>query len=203
MICEDSITSSITTSSSDPALSRSKQAIINDIESAVDEWEDTVIWNRGRINIITTNAYTLPTGQSCARRTLGVPVISQNQVVFVSNAEMTRSGCITLPKGCWRTNRWAAIFFGPIAQGAILLKASYGADWNSLDTNTGCTFLHQIVVHEAGHAFGIGNGHWLRLSFNQHPINRTHSVMSYNDPSSYCGPQAYDVVAVMANYQSR
>ena len=115
VICEDTITSTITTSSSDPALNRSNQSIINDIESAVDEWEDTVTWNKRGVNIVTTDAYTLPAGQSCARRTFGIPVRNQNQVVFVSDNEMRFAGCIGVPHGCWRTDRWLAISFGPIA----------------------------------------------------------------------------------------
>ena len=56
-------------------------------------------------------------------------------------------------------------------------------------------------MHEVGHAFGIGNA--AGFSFNRHPINTTHSIMSYDDPSNYCEPQAYDIVALMALYQSR
>ena len=206
MICEDTITSSITTSSSDPALSRTKQAIIDDVESAVDTWENTVKWaDASGNNIVTTTNYALPTGQGCGSRLIGVPTTNQNQVVFVSDTEMGISGCIRipLPKGCWRSHSWTASSIGPIAQGAILLKASHGTGWNSLDTITGCTFLRQTVVHEAGHALGIGTGSLLSLSLNQHPIITTHSVMSYKDTSDYCEPQAYDIVAIMALYQSR
>ena len=202
VICEESITSSITTSPADPNLSRSQQAIIDDIGDAVDKWEETVIWNGGSANIISAEAYSLPAGLDCGPRILGVP-LGRNEVVFASNFEMTTAGCFGPPPACWRTHRWQAVEFGPIGWGAILLRASYGADWNALDTTTGCTYLHQIVVHEAGHSFGIGNGSVPRGSFNQHPINTMHSVMSYDDPNDYCEPQAYDIVALMALYQSR
>ena len=90
-----------------------------------------------------------------------------------------------------------------IHSGAILLNASRGANyWNArVGGDPGCTRLHELVIHEAGHAFGIGNR--TRFGFNRHPINTEHSVMSYADPDRDCEPQAYDIVALMALYQSR
>ena len=52
-----------------------------------------------------------------------------------------------------------------------------------------------------GHTFGIGNA--TLTDYNRHPINTTHSVISYTHSTRYCEPQAYDIVALMANYQSR
>jgi hypothetical protein len=52
-----------------------------------------------------------------------------------------------------------------------------------------------------GHAFGIGNGTLTDL--NRHPITDMHSIMSYESIGQYCEPQAYDIVALMALYQSR
>ena len=43
----------------------------------------------------------------------------------------------------------------------------------------------------------------LNRPYNRHPINTTHSIMSYKDLSRYSEPQAYDIVALMAPYQSR
>ena len=199
VVCGETITPSITTSSTNSALNRSKLAIISDINDAVDKWEDTVLWYGGGGNIISTDSYALPAGDSCADRSRGTPTADQNQVVFVSNDELRAAFCIRglgVPPGCFRTHRWTNPF-GEIAQGAVLLRASHRANWNTIDKPSGCTFLHQMVVHEVGHAFGIG------AAPNRHPANTTHSIMSYDDPSGYCEPQAYDIVAVMANYQSR
>ena len=53
--------------------------------------------------------------------------------------------------------------------------------------------MHEILVHESGHALGFAHA----LSGN--------SIMRplYDHASQLCVPQAYDVVAMMANYQSR
>ena len=59
----------------------------------------------------------------------------------------------------------------------------------------------KTIVHEVGHAFGIGNA--AGFSFNRHPVNDTLAIMSYASPGQYCEPQAYDIVALMALYQSR
>ena len=200
VVCEESITSSITTSAEDPTLDRSQQTIIRDIEQAVDKWEDTVAWNEDGVSVVSADSYSLPAGVECASRILGVP-LGHSQAAFVSDLDLILAGCFEI--ACWRSHSWEAIPLGSISYGAILLKASYGAGWNAFNTVTGCTFLHQVVVHEAGHAFGIGNGHFLRGSFDQHPINTMHSVMSQADDTDYCEPQAYDIVALMALYQSR
>ena len=72
--------------------------------------------------------------------------------------------------------------------------------WDTM-LSVGCRTLHEMIVHEVGHALGIGKG--TLTDINQHPYNTTHSIMSYEDPKRYCEPQAYDIVAMMALYQSR
>ena len=221
VICEETITPSITTSATDPNLNRSKQDIVADIENAVAKWEDAVKWNLGKGNIIATDAYELYPGFDCASRSfpvrplsiIGISLLIENQVAFTTDGELRRAFCLRRPlilaDGCWRSSSWTAIQLpikpiDSISYGVILLRESYGADWNFLDTNTGCTFLHQVVVHEAGHAFGIGKGQVFRVSYSHlHPTNTTRSVMSEDDPNDYCKPQAYDIVAAMALYQSR
>ena len=107
--------------------------------------------------------------------------------------------CTPTKAGCWSSLRWGSQVFGPANSGTIRLRQSLGAEWNTFDTNSSCTLLHHQVVHETGHAFGIGRG----KALGTHPINREHSIMSENDHNSYCKPQAYDIVALMALYQSR
>ena len=53
--------------------------------------------------------------------------------------------------------------------------------------------MHEILEHESGHALGFSHA----LSGN--------SIMrpNYEHASLLCVPQAFDAVAVMANYQSR
>ena len=115
---------------------------------------------------------------------------------------------------CWRSSTWdwvkvraAAGLVGrlpSIAEGTILLrdtrkKGGSASDWNDPAHGGACTYVEHTIVHEAGHALGIG---W---PLNDHPRNPTLSIMSdgYTHFTHYCEPQAYDIVAIMVNYQSR
>ena len=62
--------------------------------------------------------------------------------------------------------------------------------WTDIRSN--CSVLYDILVHESGHSFGFG-----------HVLTRD-SIMyeSYDDREQKCKPAAYDVAAMMANYQS-
>ena len=53
--------------------------------------------------------------------------------------------------------------------------------------------MHEILVHESGHAFG----------FSHTGSGNSFMRPTYDHASQLCVPQAYDEVAVMANYQSR
>ena len=194
VVCDDTITEEI--SNGDDL------AIINDISSAVARWETTVIWDRNgdRIegNIIRTIHDTLLPGQTCVTHKLESSP-SYNHVRFSSEMQMWDACALRKREGngCWRGPSWASIPLDSIEYGTTFLRADVGARWNTLNTIIGCTYLHRLVVHEAGHGFGIGSA---RV---QHPTNTEHSIMSENDSNNYCEPQAYDIVALMALYQSR
>ena len=216
VMCTATVSSEVTTSPNNPSLSRTQLAIIEAIEGAVGKWEETVIWDRGGHNIITTESYRLPRGENCKHPLIpGTGVFAEIpdeegrfEIKFVSNDRIEWACDIldirdTPIPGCWRSESWETSGIQQIHSGVILLNASLGANhWNaSFGGADGCTNLHELVIHEAGHAFGIGNRTW--FDFNRHPINTEHSVMSYADPDRDCEPQAYDIVALMALYQSR
>ena len=216
VMCTATVSSEVTTSPSNPSLSRTQLEIIEAIEGAVGKWEEAVIWDRGGHNIITTESYRLPGGENCKYPLIpGTEVFSEIpdeegrfEIKFVDDGRIERA-CDLLDfrlapvNGCWRSESWELPGTQQIHSGVILLNASLGADhWNArFGGADGCTNLHELVIHEAGHAFGIGNR--TGLDFNRHPINTMHSIMSYDDPGRYCEPQAYDIVALMALYQSR
>ncbi len=87
------------------------------------------------------------------------------------------------------------------------------SDWNTRVHNDRCNLAEHTVAHEAGHALGIGRqaagfgdpDHPDGGQVSDHPRNTTLSIMSsgYTHTTYYCEPQAYDILALMANYQSR
>ena len=169
-----------------------------DMKDAVEEWEDTVVWDEGNgANIITTTAYALPPGEQC--RVSGAPPIGRFEVAF-SSASRVKSACGNpfpwgdSPPACWRSRSLTRVGLQSISNGRAYFNVDHGvAHWNAALVG-GCKKLQETLIHEVGHAFGIGR---------QHPVNTAHSIMSYQDPTNYCSPQAYDIVAMMANYQSR
>ena len=178
------------------------------MKNAVDEWEDTVIWDRGGVNIITTTDYPLPAGDSCSSTTIP-PEEGRFEVRFVSDGEI-KDSCNPLlvfvpwvdgPPACWRSHSWEHTGVQLIDRGSVLLNADRGAAYWNQNLAAGCEKLHEMLVHEVGHAFGIGKAS-LR-SLDEHPKNTTLSIMSKDSIDTYCEPQVYDIVAVTALYQSR
>ena len=141
----------------------------------------------------------------------------QNEVMFVNDAAMYEAECTRDARACWRSSTMLWVYewsqgreyddFLDIAQGTILLRNAVYPEgnptqWNILAHEGACNLAEHTVTHEAGHALGIGWPNLLVGGFD-HPRNATHSIMSEDDFNSYCEPQAYDVVAIKANYQSR
>ncbi len=183
-----------------------------DMKDAVEEWEDAVIWDRNGANIIAATPYSLSDGEKCTTGP-SFPLLQNPygegvfEVRFASNADMNNALCVDifafldLIPGCWRSPSWTDVGIGLMEEGSVLLNAGLGAaTWNLEVPGGGCTQLHELIVHEVGHAFGIGSG---LGDLNRHPVNTEHSVMSYQDKDRDCEPQAYDIVALLALYQSR
>ena len=217
VVCGETITSDVTTSLTYPHLNRTKGAIITDIQNAVDRWEDGIIWNEGTANIISTLAYTLPHGEDCSDKWVPsedgrfeVKFWPDNKIKEACAPHRRLADILTFdlvglggdgPPACWRSDSWLSYGIDEIESGSILINTRVGVVWNQLDTSINCTYLHRMVAHEVGHAFGIGNA--IGIDLNRHPKNTTHSIMSYDDQNDYCRPQAYDIAAIMALYQSR
>ena len=198
VVCEDTIPASVTTAAG------SKSRVIADIKAAVGRWDEAVRWSTGRVNILATRP--LPDSTPCIDPFSISP--SNNQIMFVTSQAMSVARCINMQVACWRSPTWSerAILKNFLAgeglpaidPGAVFLWDSLGAGWYGTQ-GSGCRVLRTQVVHEVGHAFGIG---WPVLALN-HPINEMHSIMSERRDTQHCEPQPYDTVATMANYQSR
>ena len=153
------------------------------IETAIGEWERTVRWeDSNRDNIIRTSGSVInlcehPTNLNRTR----------NQVMFLSEMYMEKVCGDRKTLGCRRLS-------GTLTQAttpqAIFLRSS--AAWTSVGSK-GCTRLHEVLVHESGHAFGFSH------TFAGNAVMR----QEYYHTAQLCKPQTYDIVAAMANYQSR
>ena len=157
--------------------------------------------------------------------------VGNDAIVFVGDQVLKDVSCFDertpdndyLKASCWYSDtvrmaaRMAAMLFSlslggdllAIVPGWIIIRETRTlngslTDWNELAHNGECNMLEHAIAHEAGHALGLGGYSPSR----EHP-NLTHSsLMSTNyvgatDPTPYCEPQAYDVAALMGNYQSR
>ena len=204
---------------------RNAVTIARDIENAAEKWESTLVWDEGGHNIVKATSYRPAGGENCTHPLEPLPFTNflaeipsgedRFEVKFVSN-ERIEAACDPTNKtddpipGCWVSASWLSPGIDQITKGTILINKSLkGTHWNAQIAGAdSCTRLHELVIHEAGHAFGIGKTvaeviPRINFDFNRHPINTEHSVMSYEDPHRDCEPQAYDIVALMALYQSR
>ena len=182
-----------------------------DLERAANKWSTAVAEDRNGGQLLTVTR-TYPANPDC-KPPLAHDIDNQDVIMFASGGALNKAGCLGA-NGCWRSNTWLKVFddsirgwmhgLPEIKPGVVLINQDRGY-WESRPySHSTCTWAEHIVVHEVGHAFGVG---WPLASFwdqflNKHPENNEDSVMSYRSPVA-CEPQAYDVAAMRVNYQSR
>ena len=156
------------------------------------------------------------------------PGVDINEVKFADDKSMERALCADTD-ACWRSasifDAWATQGLGPnllpMLPGEVVLRKERkdGTSWRDEIPQSSplarsapvppvpnfCTVVDHIVTHEVGHALGIGRVHVPNTNTIVHPRNSMLSIMAtgFDHHTKYCEPQAYDVVALMANYQSR
>ena len=174
-------------------------AIIEDIGDAIDEWEDAVKWiGADGNNIIRVNNIFEGSGASSCEDTSPQVVRTRNQVIFFNDRDMARA-CGAVVLGCWFPTREDLVM--PQDPGSIIMRTSLeilglGFDWDD-DGSGGCSAFYATMMHESGHAFGFDHSS-SRDSVMYGPYDaETHSR------HQVCKPSVHDVVAMMANYQSR
>ena len=144
-----------------------------------------------------------------------------NSILFATDLSMEDAQCTVegiAYRACWRSwSQWWIAADGSSGEldclpemedGTILLREALtmGGDparWNDLAYEGQCKLSQHTITHEVGHAFGIGI---TTVDYCEvHPETQELSIMSagWGHYDDYCRPQAYDIVALMANYQSR
>ena len=182
-VCEDQIRRGLTTD-------------VAAMQRAVAKWESAVIADRGGVNIIRTYATAAPAASHCSRLAHYPSEPGRFVVKFLPNALMLFH-CGSFTHACWRSESWFNPGLEQIQTGAMIFNKGFSLSYWNRRLAADCTKLEEMLVHESGHAFGIG------AAVNKHPLNDTASIMSYANTGDYCEPQAYDIVALMALYQSR
>ena len=198
-----------------------------EIASAIEKWEELVNKDGSGNSMIKTTRGYHPTPEpegACEAPTVSNPT-GDNEVMFIDDMAMKESPCWNnVGSACWfsstMTHLRTVVLGGPhilqylpnIADGTLLLRNTVtkeadggsATDWNTLVHNSACDLAEHTITHEVGHALGIGGfaiDEWF-----VHSRNAELSIMSSGHTTGapeYCEPQAYDIVAIMANYQSR
>ena len=155
-------------------------AIVTDIEAAIERWETTVRWVADGANIIATTA----TESDTCPGSYAVRFIRDRDVLEMCGGDPLALACHPLP------HELSNILLRHTPMTAQRQPTRWDAPRGD------CSLLHAVALHEAGHVFGLGAGH-----------SKTPQAVMYYSLSGqlepFCGPQVYDVVAMMVNYQSR
>ena len=153
-----------------------------DIRAAVNTWPKAMLWNTGGRNIIRASG-----GDVNAVCDSNSNDPAYNQIAFYHPNTVVQKCNGSDAIACW-TNRFSTT---PSMPEGILLK--YTDPWSSIETpkpGVTCSYLHSVVAHEAGHAFGL-----------YHTAKAITTLM--HEDFRACYPDQYEVAAMMANYQSR
>ena len=197
---------------------------LDDITDAIDLWEDTVVWqvSGSFSNIVQTAGYETTDCKHPNDATRNL-----YQIMFLDGAYMNRvcpalmggvivAGChftqATKHEGDHNTGIGPQTLFILDDYGSSNALGTAGVKWT--DTGTGarggpsCTHLQEVLVHEAGHAFGLMHrrgitNNTLDPSKNENPTDHALMRTGYDPTNQLCTPQVFDVSAMMAIYQSR
>ncbi|MCY4474070.1 MAG: fibronectin type III domain-containing protein [Chloroflexi bacterium] len=190
-----------------PKSTVSSNTWVSDIKAGIETWETAVRWINGSDNIVTATPTTYIEGFCHLAKHKVWFTSSFNLLACGPTPTVQYLGYLLPPGSTTRTGTLGCMastaFFAPgddnpVRSSTIYLFKDY-TSWNPgtpTATNVTCSYLHQFTMHEAGHAFGLGQ------SVNEH-AKASASVMKSGVDKRFCEPQPYDVAAMMALYQSR
>ena len=156
--------------------------IAADVEAAIERWETTVRWVTNSANIISATA---TEKETCTDS-------DSNPVKFIPD-DMVKQECgyedslACAPLGTSEIFLRSTPLRGTSSPGEYELTS-----WDVMAG--GCSLLHIVVLHEAGHVFGLSHSHI--------PQSLMYPTLA-GQSEPFCKPPVYDVVGMMANYQSR
>ena len=162
------------------------------VKGLIAKWDEAVVWQGNGRNIITSDGEFTP---NCEENYNVAPA----QVYLVNDDVMLAVCRNNITRGCWHFSEGAHLTRPAWIPQALLIRDA--PDLNAITTGD-CTHFAKTVVHEAGHAWGLG-GHNNDEKRNHAQIAESAMAVEPVRRSTLCYPTAYDAAAIMANYQSR
>ena len=158
-------------------------AIAADIEAASGKWETAVLWAANGANIISVTA---TEKETCSDGEHG-------PVKFGSLTAIERECGNPMVLGCVNPNTEMFLTHRPKRRvGSAPSDPTEDTRWDVMAND--CSYLNKVVMHEAGHIFGMHH------AFTPQAL-MYYQISGWLEP--FCQPQAYDVVGMITNYQSR
>ena len=178
-ICEDSIPAGL--HSGPPPRSRTKANVVTDMKNAVAVWEENVRWWTGSRNIVTAHFAGTKTECSTPLDLRDIP--DDPQILFTTEEKIRQFSYCDVDDvlGCYSRNT------------VMLVNVTPRNHWYHPYWATSDTYLHAMIGHEAGHAFGLWHSDE-DLGFGDALMHPTPRISTLRDA---------DIVAMMAHYQSR
>ena len=170
--------------------SPSEDSVIGEVTRAIKTWEQAVVWKGPVVRV----------QSKTSNRCVDDParhILSFNQVGFYSYAKLTEA-CGQIGVGCWTSIEDQGIGSLEEPSGSQSIVLNEERMWFTIGKQ-GCTQLRTIMVHESGHAFGLSH----KGKAQGYPTDDAIMFTPYHESKQFCQPTLYDVVAMMANYQSR